>query len=1577
MYFLTFWSFSTLAQSVSLSQNTVCEFNDVDIVINDYASTIHNIEWQYSVNQTDWKTLVPNAVFSGINNDTLFLTAPSDTLNLSYYRCLIDSTNNSISDDTLTSTVFTVYSTLTVGNIGSAESVCFNTSPSPLSFIQTPSGGNGSYSYQWQNSTDGFLWNTIANANLNEYSINNLTISTSYRTIITSNCGIDTTNEIIKTVHPDLTNGTITATDTICYNASPSLIQTITQPMGGDGNFTYQWFQSLDATNWTSINGANLANYQPNNLTQTTYFRVEYINTCGTQNSNNCKVVVYDDLSAGAVGNNQSICYNTAPNALIFNSMPSGVDGNYTYQWQNSVDGINWNTISGETNAMYQEGNLTASQYYRSNVTSTFGCGTVNTNATKITVYSPFVRGNINLTDTICYNTTPNQINTTILPSGGDGSYTYQWYSSTDRISFSVINGATQSNYQPNNLTDTTLFFVNYINVCNSGNSDTNQIVVYPDLTNGTITATDTICYNASPSLIQTITQPTGGDGGFTYQWFQSLDATNWTSINGANLANYQPNNLTQTTYFRVEYINTCGTQNSNNCKVVVYDDLSAGTVGNNQSICYNTAPNALIFNSSPSGADGNYTYQWQNSVDSINWNTISGETNAMYQEGSLTASQYYRSNVTSTFGCGTVNTNSILITAYNPFSVGNISSADTTCYNTNPTRISTLNAPTGGDGNYTYQWYQSNDAVNFSMINNATQSNYQPINLTDTTYFYVDYINVCNSGISNTSKVVVYPELNTGSITASYTICYNTVPNSIQTIHQPTGGDGVFSFQWYRSNNGINWVQINGATQDNYQPSSLTTTTYYRVDYINSCGTLSSNTCEVIVFNDLNAGTIGIDQSICYNTTPNFLSFRLTPNGADGIYTYQWQRSTDNSIWNDISGETSTRYQESTLTSSFYYRNAVTSSFGCGTVNTNAIKVTVYDDFAVGSIRVNDTTCYDTNPNSINTTTPPTGGDEFYAYQWYQSNNNSNFTLINGATQANYQPVNLTDTSYYYVDYINICNSGISNTSKIVVYPELITGSITPTDTLCYNTIPSLIETIQHPTGGDGEFMYQWFQSNDGANWTQINSANDFNYQPSALTNTTYYRVDYINVCGTLSSNTCKVFVFNELRAGIIENAQAICYNTSPTNLVFDIQASGADGNYTYQWQKSGNTTTWSSISEETNTEFQEENLLNTQYYRTVITSTFGCGKDTTNVIQVLVYDEFKTSVIGEVDTICFDETPNKLIETQAPLGGDGTYSYQWQYKTISQNWTTIAQTRFKDYQPITLFEDTYYRVLVTAGSNCGQEYSNEIKIVVHPLPNDATITGERTVCNNQSDVVYQIDPINSLYAYKWKTNDGEITFGKNNAKSSVHWNGFAGNYSLSATQTVIETGCIKKVSIPVQILDDLAPDKTAIIRKSSSNILICEDENENINYQWGFDDLNTQTSTLIADGNLRYVTLPHQFDTILNRYWVQTSIEYGDMSCLTTSYFNAPKYVQVTESTSTIQISLVPNPTQGKIQVLGIDLAEYSLKIYDTRGNLVNYQISNNQVIKMDSEVSNGIYFISLRNSDHNYYSKFILNR
>jgi hypothetical protein len=256
---------------------------------------------------------------------------------------------------------------------------------------------------------------------------------------------------IINVKGQALTGGTITnPSQTISPNTTPAQINATPASGGGGGTscfYLYTWQQSTDNINFTNI-FASGQNYQPGQLTVTTYFRRRV--TCnGTAYTNTATVTVAPALYGGYVTNpNQTIAPNTVP-AQINATLPTG--GNcgtgYTYQWQSQPFGGSMTNIPGATSQNYQPGALTVTTYFLRTTTCNGQVAVLETSGT-VTVISPLNGGCITSTDqTITAGSIPATIMAAAATNGNcSGSYAYQWQSSPDNIYFYNISGATSQN---------------------------------------------------------------------------------------------------------------------------------------------------------------------------------------------------------------------------------------------------------------------------------------------------------------------------------------------------------------------------------------------------------------------------------------------------------------------------------------------------------------------------------------------------------------------------------------------------------------------------------------------------------------------------------------------------------------------------------------------------------------------------------------------------------------------------------------------------------------------------------------------------------------------------------------------------------------------------------------------------------------------------------------------------------------------------------------------------------------------------------------------------------------------------
>ncbi|OQP63671.1 hypothetical protein [Niastella populi] len=139
-------------------------------------------------------------------------------------------------------------------------------------------------------------------------------------------------------------------TQTVILGNAPQKLET-SAALGScnSGGFIYQWQQSTDGVNFTNIPGANGVEYQPGAITQKMYYR--RMVSCGSETAYTNVATVSVELDGG--------CISTKTQWLLFGNIPASINataalfgrdpGNYSYQWQCSIDNISFIDIPGAT----------------------------------------------------------------------------------------------------------------------------------------------------------------------------------------------------------------------------------------------------------------------------------------------------------------------------------------------------------------------------------------------------------------------------------------------------------------------------------------------------------------------------------------------------------------------------------------------------------------------------------------------------------------------------------------------------------------------------------------------------------------------------------------------------------------------------------------------------------------------------------------------------------------------------------------------------------------------------------------------------------------------------------------------------------------------------------------------------------------------------------------------------------------------------------------------------------------------------------------------------------------------------
>ena len=173
------------------------------------------------------------------------------------------------------------------------------------------------------------------------------------------------------------------AIQNLCLNSASTALSVAAT---GTGTITYQWYSNASPSNsgGTLISGATSSSYSPpTTVAGTKYYYVVATNPQGSTTSAVSGAITVSATSVGGTASsNQTICSGAQPANITL----SGNTG--SIQWQVSSDNISFSNISGATAATLtsaQMGALNATRYYRAMVTSG-ACSSVYSTVVAITV---------------------------------------------------------------------------------------------------------------------------------------------------------------------------------------------------------------------------------------------------------------------------------------------------------------------------------------------------------------------------------------------------------------------------------------------------------------------------------------------------------------------------------------------------------------------------------------------------------------------------------------------------------------------------------------------------------------------------------------------------------------------------------------------------------------------------------------------------------------------------------------------------------------------------------------------------------------------------------------------------------------------------------------------------------------------------------------------------------------------------------------------------------------------------------------------------------------------------------------
>jgi len=592
-------------------------------------------------------------------------------------------------------------------------------------------------------------------------------------------------------------------------------------------------------------------------------------------------------------------------------------------------------------------------------------------------------------------------------------------------------------------------------------------------------------------------------------------------------------------------------------------------------------------------------------------------------------------------------------------------------CYNSGPGTF-TANA-TGGNGVFTYQWYLAPS----TLITNATNSTYNPGNLTSSSGYYCAVTGSCGSTNTDTINITVYPDLSATLSGGTSPICDKTSPGVFTAT--ALGGTGTYTYQWYRTSSGL----ISGATNSTYNPGMMTSSNgFYCVVTSNPCGSVTTSTFNVTVIPQVGTPTpitvnAGIEPSCQLTNDTTTTSYQTTATNNIG---FGW------SISNPAAGSIDSATGVMTWANGFNGTVDIqVIAYGCGLPSPQIIRTVV-----VHSLPGIPAPTASPNPvcaGSITSLSASVSGSIIY---WYTGSCGG----IGVGTGSSITMTPATVTTYYARAYNSTtgCWSDAcgSVTVDMLSSPEAVTVNSSGT---------SCATAILTATGGTGGTIY-WQGTTSGGTSMGTPSTSQ-----TVTASGTYYFRSY-NSCTWGNEGSATVIINNVPDAVTVTGVSPICNGSSTT-----LTATGGTGGTIY-WQG----TTSGGTSTDTPSTAQVVSTTGTYYYRAYNDCGWGDQGSMMVVVNNLPSDPTATA---SPNVIC-SGTTTTLSSTVA---GANVYWY-----TGTCGGTEIAIGNSIMMSPTTT--TTYYARAFNATTGCWSASCGSVTVNIMTAPEAVTVNSNGTYC-------------------------------------------------------------------------------------------------------------------------------------------------------------------------------------------------------------------------------------------------------
>jgi len=686
-------------------------------------------------------------------------------------------------------------------------------------------------------------------------------------------------------------------------------------------------------------------------------------------------------------------------------------------------------------------------------------------------------------------------------------------------------------------------------------------------------------------------------------------------------------------------------------------------------------------------------------------------------------------------------------------------------------------------------------------------------------------FVNGCFSQDTSAAFVMnVNPPTEGGHTAADATACYNNNGGTLKL----TGNVGSVLNWETSSDNGKSWSLVPN-TSDSLTYTNLQQTNWFRADVQSgSCVAVVSDTTKITVLPPLTIANAGTDQYLCALDSTQLNG--NTPLAGKGV-------------WHQIAGLPLVISNDSVpnpwikgLQTNNSYSFEWSISNGVCPASKDTVVILNYPA-VVNTIDSFPPYLICSGQSVSLTAKPATGGNGIIHYQWQQSADSITWINMLNDTLAtvSFSP----PATVYLRRLVTAYCTSLSNAVKVTVQPGINNNSITANQVVCYNTAAKSL-TGALPTGGDGNYQYQWQSSIDtGKTWINIPAANTVNYAPGILTQTIQFRRLVSTVlCSGPQSNTSNVVVMT-----VILNAKASFNYTFdigcvPFNLASVITGNPNVNDTAYSWYEN-NTFLGNGIN------FPGYTLNNGGDSVAIQLKAFNhCTVD--SMEQEFYTNPVATPSFTVSDSVgCGPMTVNISNTSINP----GLFSFKWNFGNGVTS--TSINPPPVTYPPNPNNQDTTYTITLTEFSICNTKTIQK-NIIVHAAP-QVFFTPDKTVGCSPMAVRFNNTSRGINNTFLWNFGDGfTLTTNQDSLVHHTYHSGFPVTYkaSLISTNSCGSDTLSYLISIaPNPIFPDFAVNGTELAGCNPHTVHFINNTSGASSFQWNFGDGNILTTNKGVD--------------------------------------------------------------------------------------------------------------------------------